>query len=146
MKKLTLWALAIVMLAGMAGAQTRNAKPATNEMAFASTPVTGAAFSWDKNTFDFGKIPQGKPVNVVFSFTNTGDKPLIVTNVSTPCGCTTPEYSKESILPGKKGYVKLTYNAANNGVFNKTVTVYANTQPETIGLTINGEVISAKAE
>jgi hypothetical protein len=145
MKKLTLLAIAIVMLAGMASAQTPNAKQGSTEMAFASTPVANA-FSWDKSKFDFGKIPQGKPVNVVFNFTNKGDKPIIVTNVSTPCGCTAADFSKESIAPGKKGFVKLTYNAAANGTFTKTVTVYTNTQPETIPLTINGEVISTTAE
>lgn len=134
-----------MLLAGMAGAQNSLVKQ--DKKASVASAADGAAFSWDVNKHDFGKIPQGKPVSVVFNFTNSGNKPLIVTNVSTPCGCTAAEYSKESILPGKKGFVKLTYNASANGTFNKTVTVYSNTQPETTGLTINGEVLgTATAE
>jgi len=60
--------------------------------------------------------------------------------VSASCGCTQPEWSKEPIKKGEKGYVKATYNAASPGVFNKTVTVVSNAKRGTVVLTLKGEV------
>lgn len=77
--------------------------------------------------FDFGKIKKGDVVNHVFEVTNTGKNPLIISAVQPTCGCTVPEYTKEPILPGKKGKITLTFNSANfDGVVHKTATVYAN--------------------
>ncbi len=53
-----------------------------------------AEFKFDKETYNFGKIPSNKPATVDFNFTNIGDTPLIITNVETTCGCTVPEYTK----------------------------------------------------
>src|SRR4051812_8640087 len=66
---------------------------------------------WVKDIHDFGEIPQGKPVSVEFSFTNTGDAALLITDVKTSCGCTAPDYPKEPIAPGKTSTIKVTYNA-----------------------------------
>jgi len=98
------------------------------------------AFRWDKMTFDFGKIKLNVPATHEFYFINTGEAPLIISSVQASCGCTVAEYSKEPITPGQRGYVKATYNAAKPGVFNKTVTVNANTDDMAVQLTINGEV------
>lgn len=101
---------------------------------------SGAVFNWSETTFDFGKIQVGKPVTHQFSFTNRGGEPLIISDVKASCGCTVAEYSKEPIEPGSQGYVKATYNAANPGIFTKTVTITANTQEGTVLLTLKGEV------
>jgi Protein of unknown function (DUF1573) len=100
-----------------------------------------AAWAWEKSTHSFGKIEQNKPVTAVFEFTNTGDTPLIITQAQGSCGCTVPSYTKEPIAPGQTGTVKAVYNAANSGVFNKTVTVTANTEQSKV-LTITGEVVA----
>jgi hypothetical protein len=76
--------------------------------------------------FDFGKIPQGKPVTHIFHFTNTGDKPFALDNVQASCGCTTPEWNKDTIAPGATAIIKVGYNAANEGPFNKPVTITYN--------------------
>jgi hypothetical protein len=100
-----------------------------------------ARFNWVHTLFDFGDIKQNVPVHHTFRFTNNGDAPLIITSVQASCGCTVTEYSKDPVPPGAEGFVKATYNAANPGVFNKTVTVNANTQGEAVLLTIKGNVV-----
>lgn len=94
---------------------------------------------------EFGKIKQGVPVTTEFTFINTTARPLIVENAEAGCGCTTPEYPKAPVMAGKKGVIKVTYNAANPGVFNKDVNVkFAGTQlPVTLHIT--GDVV-AKAK
>src|SRR6478752_807102 len=72
--------------------------------------------------FDFGKIPQGRPVTHIFEIVNTGKTPLLLTNVQASCGCTTPEWSKEPIKPGATAQIKVGYNSAAEGYFNKSIT------------------------
>jgi hypothetical protein len=98
-----------------------------------------------KNEHDFGKIEQGKPVTHIFEFTNTGTDPIVLGNVSASCGCTTPEWTREPVMPGKKGNVKATFNAGVMGPFNKTVTIPSNGENGTVYLTLKGEVIANKA-
>jgi Protein of unknown function (DUF1573) len=104
-----------------------------------------ATFTWDSSSHDFGKIKQGTPVTHEFKFTNTGKTPLIITNVQASCGCTTPSWTKEEVMPGGTGFIKATYNAAAVGAFNKTVTVTANIESGFVQLTIKGEVLAAGA-
>lgn len=99
-----------------------------------------AVFSWENTTHDFGKVKQGTPVTHEFKFTNTGKVPLVITNVQASCGCTTPAWTKEPVMPGGQGFIKATYNAASAGAFSKTVTVTANIETGFIQLTIKGEV------
>ena len=89
--------------------------------------------------FDFGKIPQGKPVTHIFEFTNTGTTPLALENVQTSCGCTTPVWSRDTVNAGNSSQIKVGYNAANEGPFNKTITVYWN-GGQSKQITIKGEV------
>jgi hypothetical protein len=138
MKKLVLTALAVVCVTGMVMAQ----KSVKTETVVAST-ANVAMCTWDKTSHNFGSIPQGKPVTVTYQFTNSGTAPLVIAKVSPSCGCTTDDYTKESIAPGKKGYVKLTYNAATVGAFTKSATVITNAQTREITLQFNGEVTSA---
>ncbi len=96
--------------------------------------------SFDKETHDFGNIPQGVPASYTFIVTNTGKTPLIITNAAASCGCTTPEWTKEPIKPGAKGFIKATYNAATPGPFMKTVTVTSNASRDVVTLTLKGDV------
>jgi hypothetical protein len=100
-----------------------------------------AVFKWSQTFFDFGSIRQNVPVTHTFKFTNNGDGPLIISSVQASCGCTVTDYSKDPVAPGGEGYVKATYNAAKLGVFNKTVTVNANTEGDAVQLTIKGTVV-----
>ena len=109
---------------------------------FAKNDDGPASFTVTK--YSFGKVPQGKPVTTEFVFTNTSGKPLVIEVATAECGCTTPEYPKTPILKGKTGVIKVTYNAANMGLFTKNVTVkFANIASPVI-LTIEGEVIKAE--
>ena len=91
-------------------------------------------------TYDFGNKPQGKPVSTEFEFTNTGSEPLVLETVTASCGCTTPEWTKEPVMPGKKGVIKVQYNMAREGSFNKTITVTTKDAEKQI-LTITGNAI-----
>jgi len=111
---------------------------------FAQENNSPAKFTEMKHVF--GKIPQGTPVTTEFSFTNTGTKPLIIETAEAGCGCTTPEYPKAPIMAGKKGVIKVTYNAASSGPFTKNVNVkFAGTQLP-VTLLITGEVETKKGK
>lgn len=111
---------------------------------FAQTTPGPVSFKTVK--YSFGKIPQGKPVTTKFEFTNTGTKPLIIENAEAGCGCTTPDYPKAPILPGKTGVIKVTYNAEAPDKFTKNVTVKFAAVAEPVILLIDGEVVKAKPE
>ncbi len=135
MKKL-LFIAVLMVFAGVAVAQ--QVPPTTLNKNEVKTDV--AVFSWDNTAHDFGKIKQGTPVTHEFKFTNSGKVPLVITNVQASCGCTTPDWTKEPVMPGGQGFIKATYNAASPGAFSKTVTVTANIESGFVQLTIKGEV------
>ncbi len=81
---------------------------------------------------DFGEIPKGIPVETVFIYKNTGDAPLVITDIRSTCGCTVPEdWSKEPLAPGKTGKFTVKYNASGSNKITKTITVTANTESGT---------------
>lgn len=105
------------------------------------TPQTPSQLKWESDTHEFGTIEQGKPVSYEFTFTNTTNKDITLTNVKASCGCTATNYTKTAVKPGEKGTVTATYNAAAGGAFHKTVTVMTseeNSAPKII--TIKGTV------
>ncbi|HET7896921.1 MAG TPA: DUF1573 domain-containing protein [Flavisolibacter sp.] len=95
--------------------------------------------------YDFGKIKQGVPVTTYFTLTNTTDKPLVIENAWAGCGCTTPEYSKEPIPAGGNSKLKVGYNAAAMGHFEKAVNIKLAGVSEPKIVTITGEVVDANA-
>ena len=97
-----------------------------------------------ETVFDFGNIPQGKPVYHVFEIINKSNKPLKLDNVSASCGCTTPEWSREEIAPGATAVIKVGYNAATEGPFDKPVTITYNVNQSKV-INIKGEVWKAPA-
>jgi len=94
--------------------------------------------------YDFGKIAQGKPVYHSFELINTAKSTLKLDNVSASCGCTTPEWSKDPIAPGAKTLIKVGYNAAAEGPFEKIISVTYNGDQTKI-IKIKGEVWRAPA-
>lgn len=101
-----------------------------------------AVISAQETSFDFGNIKEadGK-VSHTFKIDNNGDGPLVITRVIASCGCTTPEWTREPIAPGKSGNVKITYNPANRpGAFIKTISIYSNGKKGSFILTIKGKV------
>lgn len=97
---------------------------------------------WKSESIDVGNIPQGKPKLIRFEFTNTSSKPIVIENVAPSCGCTTADYTKTPILPGKKGFVEASYNAASPGMFMKTVNVTTSDSKAPKTLSFKGVVVS----
>ena len=85
-----------------------------------------AYFALERKTVNFGEIKMGTTKTIQLSFTNTGSKTLVLTDVYTNCGCTTIDWPRDPFLPGKSGTVKITYNPTETGPFNKTVWIYTN--------------------
>ncbi|SRR5690606_12290665 len=102
----------------------------------------GAVITWEKQTHDFGDIIQGDKVEHTFHFTNTGNEPLIITNVQTSCGCTTPKgWPRDPIPPGGSGELTVSFSSAGKmGMQNKPVILVTNAvnrEGNTISFTTN---------
>lgn len=102
-------------------AQKKKNKKETVEAVANQDPV-----SFSEIQYDFGKIPQGKPAEHLFFIENNALDTLKIENVQTSCGCTTPEYSRDPVLKGNKTQLKVGYNAATEGYFEKSITVTYN--------------------
>ena len=110
-----------------------NAQTATND---------GPEIKFTSLEHDYGTIAQNADGNCVFTFKNVGNEVLIISDVRKSCGCTTPVWSKEPILPGQTGKINVGYNTANVGQFSKTITVLSNAVTSTVTLTIKGNVVA----
>lgn len=128
----------LVMALGMGSVYAQQA--ATGTTTTAPAAAAGISFKEANNTYDFGTIPQGTPVTHDFVFTNTGKVPLILSAVTPSCGCTSPEWPKEPVAPGKSAIIKITYNAQALNTFNKPVTVISNAATPQTMIYIKGEV------
>lgn len=98
-------------------------------------------FSFVKETISLGKIPQGVPAMTTFEFKNEGLQPLIISEVKPTCGCTATEFTKVPVKQGQKGFIKVNYNAATFGPFNKTITIISNSTEPSKVITLTGEVL-----
>ncbi|QNH60964.1 DUF1573 domain-containing protein [Hymenobacter sediminicola] len=99
--------------------------------------------TFEKDAHDFGKVPEGTMATHEFKFKNTGNQPIMIANVQASCGCTTPDWTKTPVLPGKSGIIKAMYSSAGRpGIFSKTVTVTSNASTPSAVLTIKGDVVS----
>ncbi|MFY7813813.1 MAG: DUF1573 domain-containing protein [Chryseobacterium taeanense] len=109
------------------------AAPASNQ------PLTTIALS--ENNFDFGKIKKGDKVEHVYEVTNTGTNPLVISEVKPGCGCTAPDFTKEPIMPGKKGKITLHFDSTNfDGNVSKFADVFANVKKTPIKLTFTANI------
>ena len=105
-----------------------------------AAPKTGEILDLKETEYNFGQIPQGKPVTHLFDVTDNGTDSLKITNVQASCGCTTPQWDRDKVVaPGGKTIITVGYNAANEGVFSKTITVTYNGDKIKL-ITIKGEV------
>lgn len=128
MKRITFTLLLTMMMSGVLFAQN---KP---EVTF------------KKNVHDYGSIKEEVEVATSnFEFTNTGKAPVVIQRVIASCGCTAPTYTREPILPGKTGNIKVAYSTTSRpGAFQKNVRVYTNVPDTVYTLTIKGNVIPMK--
>lgn len=136
---------------------TTSATAATTEATSTATATTTATAAPQQNTVDpatltkvewldgmdkdFGKIVEGKNLEVNFRFKNVGDKPLVISNVTASCGCTVPEIPKKPYAPGETGVIKAAFNSSGKvGSQSKQVNVFANLDPAMTTLNFRVEV------
>ncbi len=144
MKKAFLFGVMLLFVSALS-AQTNNSttqKPA-NVDPKATTNVPEITF--EKVVYDYGQITVGDNGDCFFTFKNTGKADLILTNCSSSCGCTVPEWPKEPIKPGDKAKITVHYNTGRIGAINKQVYVDSNTGNRVV-LTITGNVIAKPVE
>lgn len=106
-----------------------------------SSIVVDSSISWKSDSINLGEVKQNVPAKATFEFTNSGTTAITISHVQASCGCTTTDYTKSAILPGKTATIEVVFNAANLGAFSKTVTVTTDVVSEPKVLQFNGTVI-----
>ena len=101
------------------------------KMKMMSDTASYTTLQWIDSTFsDQGKVKEGKQVEVSFRFKNTGDKSLVIANVTASCGCTVPEKPEKPVAPGEEGVIKAKFDSnGRKGMNDKHISVDANTKP-----------------
>ncbi len=100
------------------------------------------AISFEKDFHDFGKLISGEQVTYAFKFKNTGKSLLLISNVSTSCGCTVSSFPKQPIKPGEGATIDVSFDSeGRHGLQAKSITVFSNTQPPTTTLRIQSQVV-----
>lgn len=103
-----------------------------------------AKIEFKTDVIDYGTIEKGANGVRVFEFTNTGDAPLIISKVSSTCGCTIPKKPEGPIMPGEVGKIEVKYDTNRVMPIRKTITVISNADTPTVALKIKGEVVDSK--
>ena len=122
-----------------------NRQQAETSKAVVSQKMPKITFA-EKGIYDFGDLTEGDTVEHTFAFTNTGEFPLIINNITASCGCTTPEWPREPVAPGAKSSIRVRFNSRGKvGQQNKTITVFANTDPSMTDLQFKA-LVNPKAD
>ena len=100
-----------------------------------------AIIDFDVEVLDYGTIAQNSDGTRTISFTNTGDAPLVITDVKSTCGCTVPNYSKTPVMPNESGEIIVNYKTSKIGAFHKKITVFSNATETSKIISIKGEVV-----
>ena len=117
---------------------------------FAVTTImaqSAAEIKFDKLTHNFGTFSESTPVQkCTFTFTNTGNAPLVINQAVASCGCTVPEYTKSPVAPGQTGKITITYNGKGKfpGHFKKSITIRTNAATSMVRLYVEGDMLEAK--
>ena len=114
----------------------------------ASTQINKSTIRFDKEIHDFGviNISEGDVFHE-FEFVNTGNMPIIINQVKASCGCTTPEWTKEPVIPGQTGSIKVSFNPKGRpGPFSKSITISSNAERQKIVLKITGKVETGEGD
>lgn len=129
MKKVFYLLACSTLLLGACGGNTQSSKKGPG------TPVTEIkkgtpTIAFEEMEHSFGNVVEGEKVEYSFKFTNTGDAPLVITDATSSCGCTVPDWPKEPIQAGKSSYLKVAFNSAGkSGFTTKQIILHANTTP-----------------
>ncbi len=142
MKKVILGLSALCMVAFTSCKEDATSKVKSENVTQAAerdtAPVEFPVITFDKTEHDFGEIENGTPVETVFSYTNTGGAPLVITDIKSTCGCTVPQdWSKDPLSPGESAQFTVKFNGKGKNKVSKTVTLTANTEngKETVKIT-----------
>ncbi|GHA49214.1 hypothetical protein GCM10007103_32630 [Salinimicrobium marinum] len=108
---------------------------------FAVQAQDTAKMEFKSEVIDYGEIARGSDGVRTFEFTNTGNTPLVITNVSSSCGCTVPKKPEEPVQPGETGEIQVKYDTKRVGPIRKTITVYSNAEEPAKSLKIKGKVL-----
>lgn len=145
--KVALLVSAVALTVACSGeAEQSSAVQNDTEIAAVATDENGNAivgvFTAEPNEYEFGQVTEGTLVEHVFTFKNTGDAPLILTQVTASCGCTTPEYSKHPVAPGEAGEIKVIFDSTGQvGKQHKVISVLNNGATQVALLHLRGEVV-----
>lgn len=137
----SLFSILLISAVSFAMAQTP-AQPAPLD------PANGPIIKFTESLYAFGEIKQGDVVEHIFKFKNDGNAPLILTNVQTTCGCTAPQWPRETaIAPGETGEIKVVFNSrGKSGSQSKTITVMSNAQNATERIRITALIQAPPAQ
>lgn len=109
--------------------------------AFAAATSAQGVLKFTNELHNFGELNEGPIATYTFEVKNTGNSPVVISNAMASCGCTTPEWSKDPIMPGGTSAIKVGYNTSGRvGNFTKTITITSNAENSTVVLTIKGNV------
>jgi hypothetical protein len=142
LKKL-LFILAAV-LAAILQYSCNNSAAGSRKQADQAISADTAIISFREYEHDFGKVIEGEKVACTFIFENIGKGPLVISSVTSSCGCTVPKYDTKPVLPGNTGNVEVIFDSSGrNGRQTKTITVRSNASKPVVLLRLSGEVITS---
>jgi len=147
MKKLILLFAFAAISASVSAQKAPTTTKAATEKPAPAPKVEGPAITFKAEEIDYGQVEKGANGVREFVFTNTGSKPLIISDAKGSCGCTVPTFPKEAIMPGNTGKISVKYDTQRIGQFTKFVTLTTNIEGErsTVRLTIKGNVAEQPA-
>ncbi len=144
LKNIFLGCALMIVFISCNNATQKNSDDATEAIGLDSTAIAGedlGKIEFGETVFDFGTVKEGEIVEHIFQFTNTGEAPVILSQVSASCGCTTPNYTKDPVLPGKEGEIKVSFDSKGQvGKQQKIITVSSNATNKVTTVQIKGVV------
>lgn len=150
MKKVFIFVLSLSVMVACKEADTRSGKIETlskEEIEKAKNDSTQlTSLEWlDSTTQQLGQLKKDKEIEISWRFRNSGDKMLVIENVTASCGCTIPEKPEKPLAPGEEGLIKAKFNGSGSGTIHKYVHVFANTKPaREFTLTFTGDITEKK--
>ena len=139
-KNIVIWSLSLIFIVSGFNAAAQDVKAQDAKVQDAKKGKT-PEIVFDYVVYDYGTIYEGDPGECEFTFKNTGKEPLVLSNVTSSCGCTVPNWPKDPIMPGKTSSIKVKYSTSRVGGINKTINVISNAvENPTVELRITGTV------
>jgi hypothetical protein len=126
------------------GYSCNNNSKTANKLTYQIVSTDTAIISFKEYEHDFGKIAEGEKVACIFKFWNQGKGPLIISAVTTSCGCTVPKYDRKPLSPADTGRIEVVFDSeGRNGRQTKTISVMSNASKPIVLIRITGEVINS---